>query len=580
MQKYLMPSNLARAAFHPIVLCAAAFIAILPMLLGGASCGHDFSFHLINWQEAASQFTHFGYPHWAFTPGWGAGEPRFIFYPPLSWSLGAVLGLILPWKFVPIAFTWIALALSGLTMHRVASRFTSPNAALLAATLYLANPYMLFTAYERTAYGELLAAAWMPLLFAAALATRARIVPIAIALALIWLTNAPAGVMASYSLALITLIRLCTPSLASRLRLATTVATGTILAFALAAFYLAPAIYEQRFVQIKMAIVLGVRPIDNFLFHKMPANDYHNDVVRSASIVALTLLAGIAVALFFARSHEKTCHPSRGGGPAFEPLPLLPLVLLTLLVAFLLTPLSLVFWDHVPKLAFLQFPWRLCAILSVILALTAAVALKEKLSTLPSSRSGSPANAFGSLGWLFALPCLCLTAALVLPTWHSYRQACDANSSVAALVTVFHSNVGVDPTDEYTPIGADGDAIKQDSPPYWLIPSGTNINSQPPANAVPGPAPNHLNLDLPAPETLVLNRRQYPLWQIRDNGKVIAPAVPERLDGLIAIPLPAGPATIDLAWTPIPYETTGLVISNLAWITCVFIYRRRDSLQQ
>lgn len=554
-----MPSKPARAAFRHAVLCAAALVAVIPMLRLGPSCGHDFGFHIINWLEAADQFRHFGYPHWAFTPGWGAGEPRFLFYPPLSWSLGAVLGLILPWKFVPIAFTWIALALAGFTMHRVAARYTSPNAALLAATLYLANPYMLFTAYERTAYGELLAAAWMPLLFAAALATRVRIVPIAVALGLIWLTNAPAGVMASYTLALITLVRLCKPGLSSRLQLAATVAAGTALGFAMAAFYLAPAIYEQRFIQVKMAIVVGIRPIDNFLFHKMPANDYHDDVVRTASLVALTLLAGIAIALWFARS-RRTTEPS-STEPAAA-LPLLPLVLITGLIAFLLTPASLFFWDHVPKLAFLQFPWRLCAILSVILALSVALALKGRWPSIPYS--------------LFPIPCLFLTAALVLPTWHFFKQRCEVDQSLADFVYVFHSNVGVEPTDEYTPIGADGDAIKEDSPPYWFIPAGASIDTPPPPASTPGRAPNHLALNLPAAETLVLNRRQYPLWQIRLNGAVVPPAVPERLDGLLAVALPAGQATIDLQWTRIPYETTGLVLSDLAWITCVLIGRRKS----
>ena len=36
----------------------------------------------------------------------------------------------------------------------------------------MANPYMLFTAYERTAYAELLAAAWIPLLLLAVLRER------------------------------------------------------------------------------------------------------------------------------------------------------------------------------------------------------------------------------------------------------------------------------------------------------------------------------------------------------------------------------------------------------------------------
>ena len=83
--------------------------------------------------------------------------------------LGAILTLIFPINLCPIIFIWIALLASGLTFHRLASEFASPNAALLASTLYLANPYMLFTAFERTAYAELLAAAWIPLLLLALL---------------------------------------------------------------------------------------------------------------------------------------------------------------------------------------------------------------------------------------------------------------------------------------------------------------------------------------------------------------------------------------------------------------------------
>src|SRR5580704_7262014 len=133
MQKYLMPSKLLRAVPHQAVLCAAAFVAILPMLLRGPSCGHDFEFHLLSWLEAANQFAHFGYPHWAFTPAWGAGEPRFIFYPPLSWMLGAALGLILPWVWVPVVLTFLLLSATGLATFALARRLLAPAAATLAA---------------------------------------------------------------------------------------------------------------------------------------------------------------------------------------------------------------------------------------------------------------------------------------------------------------------------------------------------------------------------------------------------------------------------------------------------------------
>jgi hypothetical protein len=564
MQKYLMPSPNPRPLPAPAVLGVAASLAVLPLLLHGPSCGHDFDFHLLSWLEAANQFAHFGYPHWAFTPAWNAGEPRFLFYPPLSWVLGAILGLILPWNAVPIAFTWVALFASGLTMHRLARRHASPAAATIAATLYLANPYMLFTAYERTAYGELLAAAWLPLLFAAAFAEKVRILPIAGSIALLWLTNAPAAVMGSYVLAFLTLIRIVRPptpySLLPtpwrlRLRLAATTTAATALGLALAAFYIVPAAYEQRFVQVNMAVIPGMRVSDHFLFHRMGGRTFddifHDAVVRTASEVALTILAAIALALLIAWRRRSSLPSS------LFPLP--SLTLLTLLIAFLLTPPSLILWNHIPKLAFLQFPWRLTAILGVILALTTALALKHLKPSLPCS--------------LFPLP---LSLLLILPAYHLFAQRCDREDTVPARVALFHSNLGTEPTDEYTPIGADNDLLSQQTdPPYWLSPLAPSDDAPPPPKADAGQSPTHLTLDLPAPEYLVLNRRQYPHWRAMLNGG--RPELLHRKDGLIVMALAKGHSTIDLVWVSTPDQTIGLIISAAGILFAIRIARRRSA---
>src|SRR5712672_643040 len=151
-----------------LLIPLAAFLATIPLLINGCSCGHDFDFHLLNWLEAARQFTQGNpHPHWAYTPAYNAGEPRFVFYPPLSWTLGAILGLLFPWPWTPILYTWLALTAAGFALHRLARDFATPTAALIAAMVYTVNPYMLFTAYERTAYAELLAAAFIPLLLQA-----------------------------------------------------------------------------------------------------------------------------------------------------------------------------------------------------------------------------------------------------------------------------------------------------------------------------------------------------------------------------------------------------------------------------
>ena len=496
-------------ASHPRSLISAlALLAVLPMLIRGPSCGHDFDFHLLSWLEASKQFTQLTFPHWAYTPAFNAGEPRFIFYPPLSWSIGAILGLLLPWTLAPAAFTWIALTLSGLTFHAFARRFTSSSAATFGAALYLGNPYMLFTAYERSAFAELLAAAWLPLLLSAALptpvklSTRSHIVGIAGPLALLWLTNAPAAVMSTYALAFLTLVRLVTPrgpstaphtkggnSPEPRLRLALTTAAGTTLGLALAAFYIIPAAYERRFVQIQMLVIEGMRVSDHFLFHRMPGptpdDRFHDTVVRTASLIALTLLAAIVAALLALAHKARSSTPTSNLEPypdltpvtmsrSFRPerrtvssflghlgslrispssriQAVIPLALLTALIAFLLTPISLPVWTHLPDLVFLQFPWRLTALLGLIFAFFTTLALPREWPSLPSSH--------------FLIACALVATLLIAPEWKLFHQRCDPEDSVPARVAFFHSNLGTDPTDEYTPIDADPDALHPPHPP-------------------------------------------------------------------------------------------------------------------
>ena len=117
----------------PAVILLAAAAATAPQLLRGNSCGHDFDFHLVSWFDALNSWRHgIFYPHWAPSANYGAGEPRFIFYPPLTWMLGAALGLVLPWPLVPIALTFLLLAATGLATRALARQALSDAPATLA----------------------------------------------------------------------------------------------------------------------------------------------------------------------------------------------------------------------------------------------------------------------------------------------------------------------------------------------------------------------------------------------------------------------------------------------------------------
>ena len=570
-----------------ILIPLAALIVILPLITNGCSCGHDFDFHILNWFEAHSQLAHHRYPQWADTPAWNAGEPRFVFYPPLSWLIGALLGALMPWTWTPIVYTWLALTAAGLGLYAAARDLNaSPNAALLASLLYAVNPYTLFTAYERTAYAELLAAAWLPLLLAGILRDRPTIPRIAIPVALLWLTNAPAAVMGCYALALVALLRILIPAAkpsapftAQSYRAmggihayTVTAVGGVLLGLGLAAVYLLPAVYERRWVEIRMAVLPGLSFAENFLFHRTSDPD-HDKVLHTASIVAVLMLALTATVLFLG-FRKKTDAPylAVSSPDVGDRAPVLPtLAILTLVISFMLTPPSAFLWRHTPQLAFLQFPWRLVALLSVIFGLA--------LAHLPALSNRQT----------LALLALFLAVAFTRPAYQAFHQPCYHEDTVAARFALFHSSSpGTEPTDEYTPSDADNDILAHNNPQWWLAddaddPAPKTSAQQAgalgqPANwtGKPGPAPHSLNLTLDRPQILILNLRRYPAWQIAVNGAHVRLA--SRDDGLTAIPLPAGPAQIRVTWLNRRDHAVGEVITMSSLLILVLLLHQQREL--
>ena len=218
----LRPGIEGRRFIGPAIILFAALVAVTPELIRGNSCGHDFDFHLVSWFDALNAWRHgILYPHWAPSANYGAGEPRFVFYSPLTWMMGAALGAFLPWTWVPIALTFLLLAGTGLATRALARQALSEDPATLAACAALFSGYSLFTAYERTAFAELAGGMWIPLVLLFVLRRSASgeaksehreaavtIAGLAIAIAGCWLSNPTVGVMGCYLLAAVALVRI------------------------------------------------------------------------------------------------------------------------------------------------------------------------------------------------------------------------------------------------------------------------------------------------------------------------------------------------------------------------------------
>ncbi len=559
--------RLPRRFIPATVFAVAALLTVLPLLVQGCSCGHDFDFHLLSWMEAASQWQHgIAKPVWVFTAAFNAGEPRLLFYPPLSWTTGAFLGMVLPWTFVPVAFTWLVLFLCGLTMHRLLRRWVSPGVATLGGCLYLANPYMLFCAYERTAYGELMAAAWMPLLLAAMLRARVSLWRVALPVALLWLTNAPAAVVGSYSVLLLGVMRTIAgrrAGLTAAVRLAGAMTAGILLALLLDAFYLVPLAVERPFVQLAMAVIPIMTPEHNFLFMHDP-DVYHTHVLLQASWIAIgtmstALLCGAV--LMVRRNHAQAMQASNSREADStlhhtSPIPVATLTTFSMIVLFLLLPVSARVWRFAPELVFLQFPWRFLTVEAAVAIVLLCAAFQRPLSGVRPAILVTTGVALAALAGWFA-------------GGTYFREACDDNETVEAQRDQFVHRTGVEPTDEYTPSDADNDVLRQHLPAAWLCDK---------ADCDPGRTSLLVTADHTRPEderfttplanqTMVIVRlRKFPGWHVLRDGAEID--LDTRDDGLMVVPITPGKTNhVEVMYRTTRDQWAGMAVSGITLLT-------------
>jgi hypothetical protein len=529
--------------------------------------------------------------------------------------LGAALGLMLPWSLVPCALTFLALTGAGLGFYSLgrASALSRPVAAG-ASCIYLANPYLLFVAYERTAYGELLGAVTMPLVVLYALRPQPKVVALAAVMALLWLTNAPAAVMGCY------LLMGCSVAAAvgSRSVLPVIRAMGGLaLGTGLAGVYVVPAAYEQRWVEIARATGEGMRVEDSFLFEHT-GEAYHDQVLHTASAIAVAILAvGMAAAVcFFILQGIKARKLRQGkdfrgdgagehttaslyGGTALGSM---------LVILFLLLPASDRVWRLAPKLYFLQFPWRLLLVGGMAAGLALGLLGQawgalwkqhrldgqakglESSSAEARSRYGAEARTRdGSMSpaWrVGAVLALCLAAiGAGRYALRQYGQFCDEEDNVTAqqgLLSPLSSASGAplqgfEGTDEYTPVPADNGEIQRWLPAVRLLPAAEadegddaqTANPQwSPGAEVTGEvqvedwSPEHVRVLIEAGKAgyAVLRLEDYPAWRVLVNGVARKSRV-KREDGLLTVSVGLGMNSIDVRYQATPDAWAGRAIS-------------------
>ncbi len=527
-----------------IAISATAFAVDIPFFFFGLPSGHDVEFHLYSWLEVFTQWKQgIFYPRWAALAHFAYGEPRFIFYPPVSWTLGAVLSSVFPWTLVASVYIWLALVAAGASMFFLTRRFLSRRDAIFAACLYAANPYHLVIVYWRSAFAELLASALIPLLLLLILRAREdgrrAIVPLAIVLAAAWLINAPAAVMIHYSLVFLLIVFAWHDRSPWLLIVG---AASVALGACLAAFYLLPAIYEQKWVNIAESVSAGSRPQDNFLFiHTSDAE--HDAFNRIISWIGATEILLMFAAFWAGKLWQDERRAIWNALAAWA-----------ILCSVAMFSVSSVLWDALPKLRFMQFPWRWLLCLSMVLTLFVAVAVRR--------------------WWGRLVVCLVMAVVIAFAWEHIQPPWWDNAGDLRELQDNVESGAGYEGTDEYTPAGADPAAIDKD------------------ARRVSVDGPQHATIhvhqwnvrekvftaEMSERASLALRLFNYPAWQLEVNGRTVQAGAREGT-GQMLVPVEAGVNRVQITFIRTWDRIAGPWLSLVAWLGLiawsVFLRKRR-----
>jgi hypothetical protein len=332
--------------------------------------------------------------------------------------------------------------------------------------------------------------------------------PLSLLLAAAWLTNAPAAVMIHYSFALLVAI------LAWRhrsWRLLAVGASAVIAGTCLSAFYLLPATYEQKWVHIDEVISEGLRPQDNFLFAHTtdPDHDAFNRLVSWIAVAEMFVtFAALAAATQWRKSRKDFWCVLAAWAAASS---------------FLMFSPSSLLWSHLPKLQFMQLPWRWLLCLSMTFALAVTIGLRQ--------------------WWARAVACVAVVLVLVAGWIHVQTPWWDQVDDLREIQDNMATSTGYEGVDEYTPIAANHRVIDKDA---------RRVTVEGPAKAT-----IHLLLwnaeakiftaELSAPANVAVRLFNYPAWQVEDNGQVVRAAAQE-ISGQMLIPLVAGSNRVQITF--------------------------------
>lgn len=337
------------------ILALTAFYCVMPLFIHhGIPYIDDMSFHMLQ----ADQFSlgieeGLFYPRWMLDSNKGYGSPNFIFYSPLSYYFLSSIKIFAHSLITSMIIAiWFSFFLSGIAMFITTRKLFGGSGSLMSSIIYQLFPYHLFVLFIRGAFAELFAFVWFPLIFLflyKIIETRDRnaIVGLSISYAGLILTHLVSGYIFSFAIGAYLIYHFF---LFKKIKILLKPLLSLALGLSLSSIYLAPVIFERKFVHIEYLVTCSICDYKkNFLFML----DKFQEGLRTFydplhTAVVLELILFIFIVLLIYRYRQILLNKIQQKFFTF----------LFIIYFILVTPLSRPIWDFIPGFPFLQFPWR------------------------------------------------------------------------------------------------------------------------------------------------------------------------------------------------------------------------------
>lgn len=549
-----------------LALLLIGLVSSRALLSGSVFFTHDFV-HVARIAEMRRGLEAGDFPvQWSQNFGYGYGMPLFLFYGPFPYYVGAVIYLCLGnavWAY--LALFLIANVVTIWGAYKLGKELSGILGGTLLAALLTLAPYRAVNLFVRGAVSELWGMMFLPWLVWGwlLLAKKNKWGWLTISLA-------TAGILLSHNLSALMLLPTALvlsiavyfwigskkheQSLHSFWRWLVQGLLAQLLGIAISAFYFIPAFLEKSETKLSDLILTGYFDYHNhFLYLRQFLQDRWayggsewgpNDGI-SFFLGYGTLLATVLFAVYAYREFRRNKLSRRllvSSG----------CLLFALFLMLLTTQKTLWFWDHVPLLNYLQFPWRLLSSIGFVLALAGTVATT-------------------SLGQKSKYLVLAIFLVTAISSWRYFQPEAYLNDANALFYTdadrIQAEMSGILP--DYIP----RDVSDSLTPPGALVLSTSKVDTEILKN---DPSEKLLTTESNKPTSVSLAMADFPGWKAYLDGMEVAHQTSG--DGLIDVALPEGKHFLSLKFAATPLRRVANGISFLA--VCILVGTLYNSMKK